>query len=185
MDHLFKEALTFSSYLTRKALASRKRKDHSGSFSHKGKLQQGWESKLVKEGPYNKVAWGKGYLTHSATKDPQASEDPDSLLFGTEDTGKQADLNQTRALVLISCLTCVTLSPWAPVPSTVSWEWYQYLPQWVVVTITWSDMLKNLVHTRHTICAFFHLPSGWTPDQQYSKLNISKYHFPWLRTDEG
>lgn len=41
VDHLCMEALTFSSYSTRKALAWMKGKDHSGSFSHEGKLRLG------------------------------------------------------------------------------------------------------------------------------------------------
>lgn len=111
MDHLFTEALTFSSYLIRKALASMKGKDHSGTFNHEGKLRQGWGARLVKEGPYNKVAWEKGYLTHSATKDPGlASEDRQSLLFGTEDTQKQADLHQTQVLAHSSAASVVLLN---------------------------------------------------------------------------
>lgn len=36
--YVFKEALTFSPYLIRKALDSRKEKDHRGSYSHEGRL---------------------------------------------------------------------------------------------------------------------------------------------------
>lgn len=40
------EALTFPSYLIRKALASMKGKDHSGTFNHEGKLRQGLSKKV-------------------------------------------------------------------------------------------------------------------------------------------
>ena len=57
VDHLFMKALTFWSYLMKKALALMKGKDHSGSFSHQGKLWQRWGPRLVKEGPYSMEAW--------------------------------------------------------------------------------------------------------------------------------
>lgn len=50
------------------------------------------------EGPRIRWLGGRAIRTQAATKDLcVASEDQDSLLFGTEDTRKQADLHQTLA----------------------------------------------------------------------------------------